>query len=803
MPSRGWSTGRRVLSRRSSSLGGAFTQYVYDASQRLVQISDNSGNKIDFTLDNAGNRVMEEVQDAGGVLRRALFRVYDQLGRLQTHADAQANPTDFSYDPRGDLDTVTDALGRVTDHERDPLGRLKGTLQDVGGIAVETSFSYDAQDKLTSVTDPKGLDTTYTYDGLGDLVELSSPDTGTTLYTYDSAGNRQTRTDARSQTSAYEYDALNRLTAVAYGDPSLDVGYVYDTPPSVCASGETFGKGRLAAMMDASGETAYCYNRFGHLVRKAQITNGTMFTVQYAYTRSGLLSRLTYPDGAIVDYVRDVQGRIEEVGYTRAGGQREVLLEQVSYAPFGPTTGWRYGNGRQMQRIFDQNYRSAAILDPTLDGLDLSYDYDAVGDLVQLGTATSTLPVANFVYDTLGRLTDFRDGVSNAVIESYAYDSTGNRTQFTNSAGSTVYTYPASSHRLSSVGPTARTYDAVGNTTQIGGAARQFVYDATGRMSQVKSGNAVTMNYRYNGRGEQVHRFLGAVDTYTLYDEAGHWLGDYDDTGAVLQQVIWMGDLPVGLVAHGDQLHYIQPDHLGTPRVVVDVMRNVPVWRWDMKGEAFGDTMPDQDPDGDATAFVFDMRFPGQRFDAASGRNYNYFRDYEPSTGRYLQSDPIGLQGGPNTYVYVSNNPFGFVDPLGLEKLVLFEPGTNLFYQGASVDIDIPGTWSVYGHMAPDRIIDQSSGKTVRLDVDGIAKALKEAGWEEGEPVEFKGCRSGQGENSIAEQFAKKYKTPTSGATNFMWYSRSGITGIWGKLPYLHTKNYLAPGTMRSFSPGP
>ncbi len=59
----------------------------------------------------------------------------------------------------------------------------------------------------------------------------------------------------------------------------------------------------------------------------------------------------------------------------------------------------------------------------------------------------------------------------------------------------------------------------------------------------------------------------------------------------------------------GDQLHYIEADHLGTPRVVIDPQRDVAVWK--MFGKAFGEGAPNQDPDGDANAFVFDMRFPG------------------------------------------------------------------------------------------------------------------------------------------------------------------------------------------------
>ncbi|MBM7093006.1 RHS repeat-associated core domain-containing protein, partial [Streptomyces sp. S12] len=129
----------------------------------------------------------------------------------------------------------------------------------------------------------------------------------------------------------------------------------------------------------------------------------------------------------------------------------------------------------------------------------------------------------------------------------------------------------------------------------------------------------------------------------------------YDNAGTALQQVVWMDDLPVGVIQGSgttQKLYYIEPDHLGTPRIVVDPRRNKAVWTWNIKSEAFGNTPPNEDPDLDGAKFVFDMRFPGQRFEAVSGLIYNYYRDYDPTTGRYLQSDPIGQLGGIDTYGY-------------------------------------------------------------------------------------------------------------------------------------------------------
>jgi len=110
------------------------------------------------------------------------------------------------------------------------------------------------------------------------------------------------------------------------------------------------------------------------------------------------------------------------------------------------------------------------------------------------------------------------------------------------------------------------------------------------------------------------------------------------------------------------RLYYIHTDHLGTPRAITN-RRGTVVWRWG--GEPFGASRPDEDPDHNHRRFRFNLRFPGQYFDAETGLNYNYFRDYDPRTGRYVESDPIGLGGGLGTYSYVGNSPLQYMDVFG------------------------------------------------------------------------------------------------------------------------------------------
>jgi RHS repeat-associated protein len=167
----------------------------------------------------------------------------------------------------------------------------------------------------------------------------------------------------------------------------------------------------------------------------------------------------------------------------------------------------------------------------------------------------------------------------------------------------------------------------------------------------------------------------GQDTTYYFYDGEGRVLGEYDRNGNAIQETVYLNNMPVVVLKpeQGSTVpYYIYADHINTPRVITRASDNSMVWRWD-NADPFGALPPDASLAG-AGAFGYNPRFPGQLFDSESGFHYNYFRDYDPKAGRYLQSDPIGLNGGVNTYAYVGGNPVWGIDPYGLAEVIVWEP---------------------------------------------------------------------------------------------------------------------------------
>jgi RHS repeat-associated protein len=670
---------------------GSFLTYVYDAAHRLTHVLDALDNQLAYTLDGNDNRVAAALFNPANAAVQTRTFAYNDVNRLAAEIGAQGQTTQYSYDLQGNLLGVTDPLNHATSFAYDALNRKIQATDANGGL---TRFGYDVLDRLTAEADPRNLITGYAYDGLDDQTQIASPDTGNTLKTYDAAGNVLTATDARGKTTKYAYDALNRVTRALYADGTSSV-YEYDQG--------TNGIGHLTRMTDPAGVTSYAYDQHGHLIEKTQVTGSITLVTRYAYDTAGRVAAITYPSGKTVDLSYDAAGRVDGLSLDRAW-----LISSVIYRPFGPAQFWYQGDGVALARNFDLDGRIVGIADGN-DGM--AYGYDAASRI----TAESETGAPNqaFAYDALDRLTGFTDGTTQEI---YAYDPDGNRLKRTGPTASdaATYIYAAASNRLDSVlaqqpaphdqdkdrphdgmNPPSKsdvisttaafTYDAAGNTLSDG--AHQWSYDARGRMAsvtavdiddtadKVKNDFARTTSYGVNGLGQRVFKVLDPRyrdrpdflfcegSTEYVYDEEGHLLGEYDAEGRAIQETVYLGDLPVAVLDDpnrfdGRSVAYVTPDQLGAPRFVTDAQHRK-VWEWDHK--PFGDTEPLT-----ADGFTYDLRFPGQIHDQESGLNYNMARDYDSKLGRYVQSDPIGLAGGVNTYGYVGQNPLWGSDRLGL-----------------------------------------------------------------------------------------------------------------------------------------
>ena len=246
----------------------------------------------------------------------------------------------------------------------------------------------------------------------------------------------------------------------------------------------------------------------------------------------------------------------------------------------------------------------------------------------------------NFGYDEQSRLLSVYAGADN---ESFQYDANGNRLMQTG----TVDTVSATSNRLASAGSNQYGYDAQGNTTTVNGAAT-YHYDPFNRMD-----SAGGMAYYVSPEGQRLRKTGPAGTTYFAPDQGGALLAEQAN-GAWIDYV-WLNGRLIGRIA-GGQVDAIHDDQVGRPEAVTDASQAV-VWR--AQNFAFTQNVT-------TASITLNLGFPGQYYDAETGDWNNGFRDYDSLLGRYIESDPIGLGGGVNTYAYVGNNPISGIDPLGL-----------------------------------------------------------------------------------------------------------------------------------------
>lgn len=512
-----------------------------------------------------------------------------------------------------------------------------GATAPVLAAATVTQFTYDAGDHVTTVTDPRGLVTAYSYDGLGQLWGVSNPDTGTTTANYDAYGRRSSMTRANNVTTTYGYDAVNRPISITAGGQTQS--FAYDS----C----TNGLGRLCSTSDATGTTAYTYTPEGWIAGRGFSISGTGYSLGYGYDAVGHLAAVTYPDGhqAIYGYSN---GTVSSITF-KIGSTQLTAASGVTWQPMNAAlSSWTSSNGLTNTLSYDTDGRRIAINTPGVESLGISYD--AADRLTGINNVLDGTVSQNFGYDDESRLVSMYSLNQGG---SYGYDSNGNRIVAVQGGASSNTYYGSTSNQIvntTGTNPQSYGHDALGNITTLGGVVA-YQYDAFNRMSAASG-----MNYYVNPEGQRLRKAGSGGTTYFAPDVSGPLLAEYSNGSWV--DYVWLGGRLIGREVNG-QLEAIHNDQVGRPQVITNASQAV-VWsaqNWPFtRNIMLSNSAP------------LNIGFPGQYYDQETGLWNNGIRDYDPNTGRYVESDPIGLAGGINTYAYVDGNPVTYVDPLGSTK---------------------------------------------------------------------------------------------------------------------------------------
>jgi RHS repeat-associated protein len=443
--------------------------------------------------------------------------------------------------------------------------------------------------------------------------------------------------------------------------------------------------------------TTYRYDNKGRLVGQTQtvpsqvngVATNLVQGVTYDYNGGDHLTRIVYPSGITLIFSYAAGAARPSAITLQTAASAVNVLDSIAWQPFGAARSWKWGGMTDHVRSFDDAGRLTRY--PLgLHTRDVSYDSAGriSGYKHYLTSSKAAAPTLDqsFGYDKNSQLTNINLYAAGWIID---YDANGNRKSVTIGATTRAYgtevvvgTMTPKSNRLKTLSnPAVNLSHWASGQTQADETRAAYGYDLPGRLNLITlPGYTTAVAYQYDANGLRLRKYtqnlVGGVwvineasQTHFVYDPAGHLLGEYDKSGAALREYVWLDDTPVALfvpsirAGAAPTVYDLHTDHLNTPRAVMDTAGNLR-WRW--IADPFGTAVPETNPAG-LGAFVQNLRFPGQYADSETGLFYNMARNYDPMIGRYVESDPIGLQGGINTYAYVGGNPIGNFDPMGLD----------------------------------------------------------------------------------------------------------------------------------------